>query len=179
MPIQYAKLTEEERLEHRKKRFMTRVRKDPETGCWIWTGQKDSSKHGKKGNRRYGRFRTQTNKKIKNWRAHRWAAKHLGGMDIENKLVCHECDVPLCVNPEHLFIGTHWENMQDMASKGRRKGICNGSSHGRAKLTERDIPVIRDLLAQGEMLKTVAERFGVAPETIGDIKHGRHWVHIP
>ena len=171
-----ARLTEEERLERRKARFMAKVQKGPETGCWVWTGQKDGSKNGKL---RYGRFKVKKDLKTAIWRAHRWSAKYIGGMDIEDMFVCHNCDVPLCVNPEHLFIGTHWDNMQDMAKKDRRKGICNGSQHGRAKLTEADIPVIRDILSQGEMLKTIAAQFRVAPEPIGDIKHGRHWSHVP
>lgn len=173
-------MTDKERLERRKLRFMKRVQKDPETGCWMWTGQKDSSAGSKRGRsgRRYGRFSVKKDKKETGWRAHRWAAKYIGGMEIEGMFVCHHCDVPLCVNPDHLFVGTAWDNMQDMKNKGRRKGKCQGSHHGRAILTEADIPVIRHLLAKGVMLKDIAPLFNVAPETIGDIKHGRHWSHV-
>jgi len=173
----YTHLSDAEILKWRTARFMKKVYKDPETGCWVWKGQT----YGNKSNNTrspYGRFRVTTNKKAKEWRAHRWAAKYIAGWDIEGWFVCHHCDNPPCVNPDHLFLGTAWDNSQDMKIKGRRKGICNGSQHGRAKLTEADIPVIRDLLAQGEMLKTIAAQFGVAPETIGDIKHGRHWGHV-
>lgn len=168
----HRRLTEEERLERRTLRFMTRVHMEPNSGCWLWSGQK--SKAG------YGRFKVKKDLKNKGWAAHRWAAKYIGGMDIEGQFVCHHCDVRLCVNPDHLFVGSHQDNMDDMVSKGRQiGGICKGSQHGRAKLTEADIPLIRALIAKGIQLKLIAPLFNISPETIGDIKHGRKWTHVP
>jgi hypothetical protein len=175
-------LTEEEHLERRKQRFLAQTKVDPETGCWNWTGSRSS-----KDPNAVGRFKVKKNFKTKQWIAPRWAAKYLAGWGIAGLCVCHVCDNPPCVNPDHLFLGTREMNMADMVRKGRGKGSpwyhnkrtgVKGSQHGRAKLTEADIPVIRELLARGILLKDIAPLFNVSPETIGDIKHGRHWTHV-
>lgn len=164
-------MTEEEHHERRVQRFLNIVHREPNSGCWIWGGVLEQSG--------YGRFKVKKDRKVKTWPAHRWSAKYIGGMDIEDLLVCHKCDNPPCVNPDHLFTGTHADNMADMDKKGRRSPPClKGSGHGRAKLTEEDIPLIRALIARGIRLNQIAPLFNVAPETIGDIKHNRHWSHV-
>jgi len=88
-------------------RFLNKVDKTSNpNGCWEWTAFKN--RNG------YGRF-------IDNgqWMAHRWAAKNLGNMDLQDFCVCHTCDNPGCVNPAHLFLGTHTDNMRDKVAKGR------------------------------------------------------------
>jgi hypothetical protein len=94
--------------------FWQRVSKDDETGCWIWAGATRGSKH------KYGCFYSQG----KTVSAHRFSYQiHHGnipaGGDKRGMCICHRCDNPLCVNPEHLFIGTHRQNMRDKADKGR------------------------------------------------------------
>ena len=87
-------------------RFLNKVDKTSNpNGCWEWTAFKN--KDG------YGRFTK--------YMAHRWAAEHIGNMSLNNLNVCHSCDNPGCVNPAHLFLGTHTDNMRDKVSKGRAR----------------------------------------------------------
>jgi HNH endonuclease len=82
-------------------------------GCWIWTGGRHLSRGG------YGQFHFYVGPgETRNVLAHRYSAQ-LAGMDIDSGFVCHHCDNPKCVRPDHLFIGSHEENMRDMAQKGR------------------------------------------------------------
>lgn len=83
----------------------------------------------------------------------------------------HRCDTPACVNPEHLSIGDRVSNALDAVAKGRNPF---GSRHGMAKLTETDIPAIR---RDPRPLKIIAQDYGVAPETIYDVRRGATWRH--
>lgn len=102
-------------------RFYKKISPDPNSGCWLWIGA--AFNHG------YGQMRI--NGKIKS--AHR-ASWEIHNGDIPNDLfVCHKCDVKLCVNPDHLFLGTNSDNMKDMNDKKRHgtkyKEFCvNGHS---------------------------------------------------
>ena len=90
--------------------------------------------------------------------------------------VCHRCDNPRCVNVDHLFLATHKENMEDMARKGRAP---RGERSGKAKLTEREVVVIRGLHANGNItLADIARLFKVSPETIWGIVTRRRWKHV-
>ncbi len=90
---------------------MEKVAKQP-NGCWIWQGWKDPDG--------YGQFRYAP---YKDTGAHRWSAENLGNMDIVGKVVCHKCDIPACVNPDHLFVGTHLDNLRDCFNKNRQRGV--------------------------------------------------------
>jgi len=93
-----------------------------------------------------------------------------------NMLVCHTCDNPHCINPEHLFLGTHKDNMLDRNRKGRQ---AKGSRHGHAKLTETQVMKIRDLLSEKTLrICQIAEIFGVKPGIISDINTGKKWTHV-
>lgn len=92
-------------------RFMAKV--DKTKTCWLWTGSKVA-----KG---YGKIRTTSNKYDAPECAHRVAYKLFIGDIPYGYLVCHKCDNPSCVNPNHLFLGTYTDNVHDMISKGRRK----------------------------------------------------------
>lgn len=94
--------------------FLKKVNKT-DNGCWQWTGIKDPNG--------YGRF----NFDGKQSSAHRYSAKYLGNKDIENMIVCHKCDNPSCVNPDHLFVGTTQDNKDDQIKKGRQP---TGPTHG-------------------------------------------------
>ena len=86
--------------------------------------------------------------------------------------VCHTCDVPSCINPSHLFLGTHKENMQDRAAKKRG---CRGGKHHWSKLTEADVANIRAERAAGKTLRQIAPLFGVTHSAISAIVIGRTW----
>lgn len=85
--------------------FWKKVRRKP--GCWIWLAGKDADG--------YGMFWW----KNRQTRAHRFVVKFILGRDVEGKEVCHTCDNPSCVRPDHLFVGTTKDNAQDREAKGR------------------------------------------------------------
>lgn len=89
-----------------RERFMLRVRKTE--SCWVWTGRA-RCKQG------YGAFSIGNKERL----AHRVSYEHFNGWIPEGKLVLHRCDNTRCVNPEHLFLGTHSDNLRDAYSKGR------------------------------------------------------------
>jgi hypothetical protein len=127
---------------------------DQSTGCWNWIRYK--SKEG------YGRV----NREGRLWLAHRWAYKVAYGAAPDNLCVCHRCDNPACVNPDHLFLGTHRDNSIDRNRKGRNSPRT-GSRNGRAKLTEEDVRQIRALYMAGETTQVqLAEMFGIAQANI-------------
>jgi hypothetical protein len=144
-------------------RFWSRVKKTD--GCWEWIGGK--SQFG------YGQIKFNGDQ----LGAHR-VSLSLAGIDAPSDMfVCHHCDNPGCVNPEHLFLGTHKDNMADMWKKGRALPR-RGSAHHNARLIEEDIPRIRDMLACGAKQKEIAELFGVGFNAISEIKLGKKWKHV-
>ena len=95
-------------------RFMSRVEMVAESGCWIWVG--NCNNYG------YGNFYHPAHhlaNKPQFVAAHRWSIDYFKGPISKSNHVCHRCDVPSCVNPDHLWVGTHQENMADLWSKGR------------------------------------------------------------
>ena len=108
-------------------------------GCWLWTAALDD-----KG---YGAFGYEG----KVQKAHRVSVQLYNGVELSSdEHVCHTCDTPACVNPEHLFVGTRSDNMKDMVSKGRQ-------SPGLRKLLLTDIPEVSRLIATGMTQKEVGE----------------------
>lgn len=146
-------------------RFWANVRKTD--GCWLWVGRKD--RNG------YGVF---TLKGV-TWFAHRLAYVIEHGRIPDGLFVCHSCDTPLCVNPAHLYAGTHQQNMDDMRLRGRtadRRGE-NGPS---AKLTEIDVQTIRARAAvtPRPTYAQLGSEFGVTDRTIWGIVKRTSWRHI-
>lgn len=131
--------------------------KEDDNGCWIWQG---SCKV-----RDYGSFSVDGKHEL----AHRVSYLLFKGVIPEGMSVRHTCDVPLCINPTHLEIGTHKDNMLDRSIRGR---------HGMAKLTVEEVTVIKHDLALEISCSQLAEAYGVGRTTISDIKHGRTWVHV-
>lgn len=137
-------------------------RVEQKDGCWFWQAGED--KNG------YGLMRVDG----KTQRIHRVVYTLTKG-EIPNGLhVLHSCDQPGCVNPEHLYLGTHQRNMTDMVEKGRsHKPI--GSKNGRAKLTWEKVCEIRAACAAGEHPATVGKRYDTPRGTIYNIIAGRSW----
>jgi hypothetical protein len=143
---------------------------DPVTGCWIvvshalnCTGYPLVQRNGQR------------------MHAHRYSYELAFDPIPDGLYVCHHCDNKRCINPEHLFLGTQADNMQDAVQKGRiARGIHvahYGEANGRSKLIEADVRAIRadKTLTQGELGK----RFGIGHVQISRIKSGERWVHIP
>lgn len=147
-------------------RFWPKVTKSD--GCWEWNAQRDG-----KG---YGRMRGPgaPGCRGKNIPAPRvsWLL-HFG--DIPPGLcVCHRCDNPPCVRPDHLFLGTRGENNQDAASKGRN---ARGEKNGQAKLSPVDVATIRSRIAAGDVQRAIARDYGVTFQLISEIGRGNLWKH--
>lgn len=147
-----------------KRRFLSKVEDRGVNECWPWTGRLDL--------RGYGRFDLDRKPEL----AHR-VMYFLANPEANRSLVvCHECDNPPCCNPEHLWLGTQPQNVQDMDSKGRRKTATRrGEASNKAKLTAADAIYIYNSKESGPVL---AARYGISKEAVNHIKRGRNWSSV-
>lgn len=145
-----------------KKIIWDRVETIPESGCWIW--MKGTSPDG------YGKIKY----KQKTIRAHRFSWMAHRGKIPKWKFVLHKCDIKLCVNPDHLFIGTNDDNMKDMVLKKRHR---IGSQQVSSKLTENQVRDIKNHF-KNHSTRKIAKIYGVGQVTIMRIKSGTHWTHV-
>lgn len=146
--------------------FDSRVQPDS-AGCLIWQDRKDRDGYGiMSTGRRGGR------------RAHRLSLERkIGRALAPGEQSLHSCDVPSCVNPEHLRVGAPLDNARDRVERGQQ---ARGERQGLAKLTEAQVYEIRDLIATRRFsLQTIADRYGVSRPTIGQIKRRVTWTHLP
>lgn len=133
--------------------------------CWLWMMSTNL-----KG---YGFFWDPEQKKLVY--AHRYAYELFVGPVPDDMLVCHTCDTPPCVHPEHLFLGTNTDNMQDMISKGRSP-VRAGVSNPRARLTEDDVHMIRSLYKNERVSQSqIARAYGIAQQTVSAIVTRTNW----
>jgi hypothetical protein len=137
--------------------FADFVSPEPNSGCWLWCGAATSNGYGSFG--RHGK-------------AHRVAYESTHGPIPAGLCVCHTCDVRACVNPSHLFLGTHADNNRDMARKGRLVNPC-GEDHGRSRLNAVQVAAIRSSNLTGTDL---AKKFGVSHQQIYRIRAWLRWV---
>lgn len=144
------------------KDFESRFVPITESGCWIWLS-------GCVGDG-YGVF--WHNKKQN--RAHRFSYELYKGEIPNGAVVCHKCDTPACVNPEHLFAGTHADNSRDMCLKGRTNPVKGQDNH-MAKLSDSDVLSIRsDTRPQSQ----IASSYNVNQSLVSLIKNRKRWRHL-
>lgn len=141
--------------------FHDRYIPEPNTGCWLWTGPNAS---------RYGFFPYAGEKY-----AHRVSYMLENGPIPDGMQVCHSCDMPFCVNPDHLWLGTQKDNMIDMHSKGRHGFGPNGEAARHSKLIESDVRAIRSTQDPAPKL---AKEYGVTRGTINKIRRRATWRHM-
>jgi hypothetical protein len=107
-------------------------------------------------------------------KAHRFALRASGVEIPKDKVVCHSCDTPACVNPKHLYVSTQQGNVRDMWAKGRA-GLTRGAARVNSKLDDTKVLRARELCALGATHKEVAVLFGVSSTTIGKMLRGETW----
>lgn len=145
---------------------------NPDTGCWLWQHYTDQYGYGI-----FNDYDAQTKRSRGCIRAHRYTYSVVHGPIPEGMCVLHKCDVPNCINPEHLFLGTQADNNADMCRKKRNSG-CKGSEVRNAKLTESAVREIRQNLAGKLTPAEIAANFNVTRATIYGILHRRSWNHV-
>jgi hypothetical protein len=148
-------------------RFWSRVNKDgrivrEELGpCWEWTSRLHYLGYGRISYRGRDRF------------AHRVAWILTFGEPTPGLDLLHKCDNRKCVNPSHLYLGTHEQNMRDKAERGNQE---RGVDHPAAKLTEQDVMDIRTSQDSNDVL---ARCYGINGGTVSRIRSGKTWRHLP
>lgn len=140
-------------------RFWSKVSIGSQDECWLWIGSTNSDG--------YGIFWLNSTDKI---RAHRFSFQLANkNCELHGLLVCHRCDTPSCVNPNHLFLGSNLDNTRDRQNKGR----C----HGRAKLTHQDVCEIRRLQVAGKTMRQIANIYQITHSYVSKLCRGTRWAY--
>jgi hypothetical protein len=141
-------------------RLWANVQQDGE--CWLWQGTKRNGQHGSMSVHDAPVY------------VHRISYEVHVGPIPKGLNVCHRCDRPACVNPDHLFLGTQADNVADMETKGRaRKRGATGERNPNARLTDAEVLELRRLAASGASQRSVARRFSCTQATVWRIIHGK------
>lgn len=154
--------------------FWSRVDKNGPGGCWLWTGYKNERGYGLLSARHKG---------SRSYRAHRFSWELVHGDTAKGQFCLHKCDVRACVNPDHLFLGTNQDNMDDMRRKGRK---ALGERTNYTKLTDAQVRDIRARFRtngkRGKMAdnngRELAAEYGVHLQTLFHIANGRTWAFL-
>ena len=135
--------------------------------CIEWTGARDSKGYGNK------------NIAGKYFKTHRLAYAWVNGPIPDGMWVLHKCDNPPCCNPDHLFLGTHKDNMRDMKEKGRAKGLVGTENH-KATLTEAQVLEIRfdNHGRKYGRIRRLSEKHGVSRAVVDRIRRNETWKHL-
>ena len=145
--------------------FLRSFDKDEITGCWNWNRKK-----------RYFGYGT-ISEDNKQYLAHRYSYFKLIGDIPEGMCVCHHCDNPGCVNPEHLWLGTQQDNLNDMFRKKRNKAPV-GENNANSKIKEKDVAEIKKLLKTAFTVSEIAIILKISKHIIVGIKNNRTWQHL-
>lgn len=135
--------------------------------CWLWHGATS---------RGYGLMSSNV-RGVAPLKAHRVSYQIHHGAIPEKMYVCHRCDNPSCVNPEHLFVGTPKDNSDDMRAKGRDVSLY-GESASNARLNEAQVVEIVRMHSAGESLRSIAAAFCVSRWQVSEIARGHYWKHL-
>ena len=149
-------------------RFWTKVDKSHPSGCWIWTANRN--------NRGYGLFRPggSTPKRL----AHRLSFEEAYGQIPEGGLILHSCDNPSCVNPGHLRLGTHSDNVADMDARNRRNSNpLRGAKNPNTTMTSRRVAAIRRAYVSGLPISAILTKYKITEHALADYVSGRSWAH--
>ena len=150
-------------------RFWSKVDKTGSNGCWVWTGAKNGSGRPFSGIGQGNKVRL----------AHRLSYEFAYGPIPEGLLVCHHCDNPACVRPDHLFLGTQSDNLRDAYRKGRLTQLRpapSGVENQNAKLTDEMVRAIRAEV--GQTHRQLAKKYHVTHGTITAAISRKSWRHV-
>lgn len=125
-----------------RERLLSNIEVNTTNGCWEWQGRNNGAGYGKIGDKL----------------AHRLSFAEFCGPIPDGMLVCHRCDNPPCINPEHLFLGTNEDNLRDCREKKRNNF---GARNGSAKLTDGQVVEIINLRRSGRTIKEIGDTYGV------------------
>lgn len=150
-------------LDDARARFLEHTIPEPNSGCLLWIGGTFADGYGCFVFGKLG---------FKNWRANRASLWLLKGKFDRTLCVLHRCDNKHCVNPDHLFLGTHTDNSNDKVAKKRH---LFGERHHKAKLSNEEIIKIR---SDSRTNRKIALQYKMDPTTIGAIKRRKIWGHI-
>lgn len=151
------------------------------SGCWEWQGAVNVKGYGVLYMKNYDWSERVVS-------VHRLVYRLCVAVLPEGVCVCHSCDNPKCVRPDHLFLGTLEDNVADKVSKNRQaRGSSVRTNHSHlkgtavvtAKLNDKSVMDIRRRAAEGESGRSIAKRFNVSPVTVSSIVLGRSWKHLP
>jgi HNH endonuclease len=157
-------------------RFWAKVdRSGGPDACWPWTASVFKDRGG------YGKFQAGASRATARVvYAHRFAYELAVGSVPDHLLVCHTCDNPPCVNPAHLFPGTHLDNMQDCVAKGRHvtPPRLRGEAHPGARVNKAIVMEVRERYVSGERGAHIARALGLSRSLVYDIINRRTWRHL-
>ena len=153
-----------------KKRFWSKVNVQGLDDCWEW--QLNSREVFGYGAISAG---PRINGKSVRLKAHRVSWELVNGPIPTEVEICHSCDNPPCVNPNHLFLGTHQENMSDCAKKGRTGERLCGELNPCSKLTEKEV---REIRSSNESSRALGRKYNVSKTVILQIKRRQKWAHV-
>jgi hypothetical protein len=133
------------------------------SGCWLWNSGQEANRYCRYGNRKHSEL------------VHRLSYTLFKGAIPEGGVVRHTCNIPNCVNPDHLALGTQRDNIHDAVIAMRH---CHGETHGMHKLTEEEVLQIRRMLDDRVRHHVLADKFNVSVSLIAQISNRTLWKYL-